>query len=343
MSKTNENQEIEKELKILRNEFETLQNDKPKQTFFKFFAQIKPINFQILQYLIENGENFIYFHLSPLHYLCSNPSLNEEMMRILIEKGANFIASSYQHKKPIENCSNILKKYYESSPSFAQDFQHFFQKKEFCDSKILNFPVHKLILSNRLSISTEKLQNILRKYSEKEQERILLWIYSGTFKKIPDQPKKDKNFHDKNERKEEDRISILGEIGITNPRRRYFHEDLAKLYTQEETKDFTIEVEGKEIKAHKLILQVRSQTFRNMFISVNDDSNRTKDFSGKSFDSLNLFIKFLYTDKITDEDYNENIQKHGESFDFDFEFFLDYFELNPKSTLLYYQEKFLKK
>ncbi|KAJ5079587.1 leucine-zipper-like transcriptional regulator 1 [Anaeramoeba ignava] len=90
-------------------------------------------------------------------------------------------------------------------------------------------------------------------------------------------------------------------------------------------KDFIIISEDKEIKVHKLILQARSELFRGMFVSVNDNSNRVNDYSDKSNESLSYFIKFLYYDEI---DYGMK-----ESIYDDLEELQDFYQLNERSFL----------
>ncbi|KAJ5070577.1 hypothetical protein M0811_10846 [Anaeramoeba ignava] len=77
-------------------------------------------------------------------------------------------------------------------------------------------------------------------------------------------------------------------------------QDLKELKNQEETKDFTIKIpnENKHIRVHSLILLARSELYRGMLISVNDESKSAPDFSGRSFKSIKKIVKYFYTGKI---------------------------------------------
>ncbi|KAJ3432890.1 guanidine nucleotide exchange factor [Anaeramoeba flamelloides] len=58
------------------------------------------------------------------------------------------------------------------------------------------------------------------------------------------------------------------------------------------------EEEFEEIPVHKFILITRCGLFRNMFENIQEETTSIKDFSNKSIDSLEVFVKYLYTDKI---------------------------------------------
>ncbi|KAJ5067870.1 speckle-type poz protein [Anaeramoeba ignava] len=112
--------------------------------------------------------------------------------------------------------------------------------------------------------------------------------------------------------------------------------DLSKLYQQNETKDFTIICEEKEIKVHKLILQIRSELFKGMFLSVNDTSNQVHDYTGKSFQTIQELIYFLYHDKIDETKLTkENIEEFVD--------LKDFYELNQNSILGSYLVDFYSK
>ncbi|KAJ5079160.1 speckle-type poz protein [Anaeramoeba ignava] len=104
--------------------------------------------------------------------------------------------------------------------------------------------------------------------------------------------------------------------------------DLHQLYQQQETKDFTIIIEEKEIKVHKLILIIRSELFKGMFLlNVQDSTNRVHDYSKKSFETLDQFIYFLYHDKF---DKSKTLNKKIIE---EFEDVKDYYQLNQNSIL----------
>ncbi|KAJ6231195.1 ankyrin repeat-containing protein [Anaeramoeba flamelloides] len=53
-----------------------------------------------------------------------------------------------------------------------------------------------------------------------------------------------------------------------------------------------------QIKSHRLILQTRSNFFRQMFLTFDRNQESFTDFRKQKHNSLNMFIKYLYTDKI---------------------------------------------
>ncbi|KAJ5073734.1 ankyrin repeat ph and sec7 domain containing protein secg-related [Anaeramoeba ignava] len=103
--------------------------------------------------------------------------------------------------------------------------------------------------------------------------------------------------------------------------------DLKILYEKNESKNFIINVENdneiKPIKVDKIILIARSEVFRGMFLSVEDDSNQVKDYSGKSYQTIQKFIHFLYLD---DVDISDAIFE-------EFEDIIDYYQLNEQSRM----------
>ncbi|KAJ5069534.1 cyclin-dependent kinase inhibitor 2c [Anaeramoeba ignava] len=102
--------------------------------------------------------------------------------------------------------------------------------------------------------------------------------------------------------------------------------DFEAFSQQNSTKDFTIIVEEKQIKVHKLILQIRSELFRGMFLSVNDSSNQVHDYSEKSFETINQLIYFFYNDEIDETKIaKENIEEFID--------LKDFYQLNQKSIL----------
>ncbi|KAJ5068430.1 ankyrin repeat protein [Anaeramoeba ignava] len=134
------------------------------------------------------------------------------------------------------------------------------------------------------------------------------------------------------EEKEEKVNELFKEIGFDSKwikekeGRKGILKDLSKLYQQNETKDFTIICEEKEIKVHKLILQIRSELFKGMFeLNVNDTSNQVHDYSGKSFETIQELIYFLYHDEFEKEIPKEIFEE--------FEDLKDFYLLNPKSIL----------
>ncbi|KAJ3441878.1 hypothetical protein M0812_13898 [Anaeramoeba flamelloides] len=88
--------------------------------------------------------------------------------------------------------------------------------------------------------------------------------------------------------------------------------------------------ETKEIKVHKLILYARSDLYRNIFKFSDQKFNQIKDYSGISFDGLNVLIKFLYSEDLewSLQNYVKKIQIINE-----LEGAQEYFLLNKYSSL----------
>ncbi|KAJ5077164.1 btk-binding protein-related [Anaeramoeba ignava] len=95
--------------------------------------------------------------------------------------------------------------------------------------------------------------------------------------------------------------------------------DIGKLYEDENGKDFTIVTKEMEIKAHKFILSARSELFRGMFLSVNDESNRVQDYSAKSPKAIQSIIQFFYLKTL---DFSLTEQELE-----DVEFLVDYYQV----------------
>ncbi|KAJ3446125.1 phytochrome-interacting ankyrin-repeat protein 1-related [Anaeramoeba flamelloides] len=105
---------------------------------------------------------------------------------------------------------------------------------------------------------------------------------------------------------------------------------IQQLFLDESSKDFAIILKNnKQIKVHKLILVVRSALFREMFKNIKDPNiTQINDYTGKSINSFNVLIKYLYTEEIDKNDLNDEIV--GELQDS-----IEYFQLNPKCDFLY--------
>ncbi|KAJ5074783.1 hypothetical protein M0811_07826 [Anaeramoeba ignava] len=228
-----------------------------------------------------------------------------------------------------ENISNyhILCGYYKSfiyySPSFSnleEDLIKLFERKEFCDISFKTengeiIKAHKLILKYRLDQNQnqiEKLQEIISKKSIKESNQIFEMIYSNRIinPKLYSEIKEIINLNEKIEE---------------TMKRIYLNED-----ENENEKDFIIERKEKQYKFPKLILIMRSELYRGMFLSVtNDTSNKVTDYSELSNKSFQIFEYWIYSNQIKDE-----IQITQEIID-ELERGIDYFQLNQTNPNLF--------
>ncbi|KAJ5074151.1 hypothetical protein M0811_00779 [Anaeramoeba ignava] len=169
-------------------------------------------------------------------------------------------------------CRNEKSFLYYSPPSFSnleEDLIKLFRRKEFCDISFKTkngeiIEAHKLILKYRLNQNQneiEKLQEIISKKSIKESNQIFEMIYSNNSKINPKLYSEIKEIINSNEKIEE------------TMKRIYLNEN-------ENEKDFIIERKEKQYKFPKLILIMRSELYRGMFLSVTEDkSNKVTDYS----------------------------------------------------------------
>ncbi|KAJ5079725.1 chromosome condensation regulator rcc1 repeat protein [Anaeramoeba ignava] len=208
---------------------------------------------------------------------------------------------------------------YYSPPSFSnleEDLIKLFRRKEFCNISFKTengeiIEAHKLILKYRLKQNQnqiEKLQEIISKKSIKESNQIFEMIYSN---KIIN-PKL---------------YSEIKEIINSNEK---IEETMKRIYLNENEKDFIIERKEKQYKFPKLILIMRSELYRGMFLSVtNDTSNKVTDYSELSNKSFQIFEYWIYSNQI-----KEGIEITQEIID-EFEGGIDYFQLNQTNPNLF--------
>ncbi|KAJ5078867.1 hypothetical protein M0811_04590 [Anaeramoeba ignava] len=177
------------------------------------------------------------------------------------------------------------------SPSFSnleEDLIKLFRRKEFCDISFKTkngeiIEAHKLILKYRLNQNEnqiEKLQEIISNKSIKESNQIFEMIYSNNSKINPILYSEIKEIINSNEKIEE------------TMKRIYLNEN-------ENEKDFIIERKEKQYKFPKLILIMRSELYRGMFLSVTEDkSNKVTDYSELSNKSFQILEYWIYSNQI---------------------------------------------
>ncbi|KAJ5076031.1 regulator of chromosome condensation [Anaeramoeba ignava] len=208
--------------------------------------------------------------------------------------------------------------YYSSSFSnLEEDLIKLFRRKEFCDISFKTkngeiIEAHKLILKYRLNQNEnqiEKLQEIISKKSIKESNQIFEMIYSNNSKINPKLYSEIKEIINLNEKIEE---------------------TMKRIYLNENEKDFIIERKEKQYKFPKLILIMRSELYRGMFLSVTEDtSNKVTDYSELSNKSFQIFEYWIYSNQIKDE-----IQITQEIIE-ELERGIDYFQLNQTNPNLF--------
>ncbi|KAJ5075596.1 claret isoform a [Anaeramoeba ignava] len=210
------------------------------------------------------------------------------------------------------------------SPSFSnleEDLIKLFRRKEFCDISFKTengeiIEAHKLILKYRLNQNQnqiEKLKEIISNKSIKESNQIFEMIYSNNSKINPKLYSEIKEIINLNEKIEE------------TMKRIYLNEN-----ENENEKDFIIERKEKKYKFPKLILIMRSELYRGMFLSVTEDkSNKVTDYSELSNKSFQIFEYWIYSNQIKDE-----IQITQEIID-EIQIGIDYFQLNQTNPNLF--------
>ena len=82
-----------------------------------------------------------------------------------------------------------------------------------------------------------------------------------------------------------------------------------------ESSDIKIICEGKEFPCHKLILSLRSSVFKRMF-SSDWKSEPTLPIKDVSADTMETFLKFLYTDELELDEINPNLLVLADKYDF---------------------------
>ncbi|KAJ5073648.1 btk-binding protein-related [Anaeramoeba ignava] len=207
--------------------------------------------------------------------------------------------------------------YYSPFSNLEEDLIKLFQRKEFCDISFKTengeiIEAHKLILKYRLNQNEneiEKLQEIISKKSIKESNQIFEMIYSNNSKINPKLYSEIKEIINLNEKIEE---------------------TMKRIYLNENEKDFIIERKEKQYKFPKLILIMRSELYRGMFLSVTEDtSNKVTDYSELSNKSFQIFEYWIYSNQIKDE-----IQITQEILN-EIQIGIDYFQLNQTNPNLF--------
>ncbi|KAJ5068086.1 btk-binding protein-related [Anaeramoeba ignava] len=220
-------------------------------------------------------------------------------------------------------CGAFYRSFLYYSPSFSnleEDLIKLFERKEFCDISFKTengeiIEAHKLILKYRLKDyenQIEKLQKIISKKSIKESNQIFEMIYSNRIinSKLYSEIKEIINSNEKIEE---------------TMKRIYLNEN-----ENENEKDFIIERKEKQYKFPKLILIMRSELYRGMFLSVTEDtSNKVTDYSELSNKSFQIFEYWIYSNQIKEEiKITNKIIKELERG-------IDYFQLNQTNPNLF--------
>ncbi|KAJ3442101.1 btk-binding protein-related [Anaeramoeba flamelloides] len=250
--------------------------------------------------------------------------------------------------------------------SLNDDFKQLFKSKKYCDSKLIiisneieiEIPIHKLIIELRTGLKIEKIQSIIneKKINKKDIFIFLKWTYYDKFEYS----------------KQNQLLQIFNSFELSFPPQNDLKEDLLKLYNDNNSKDFRILVKNvdvvnngkikdnidvedddeedilkfKQILVHKLILLTRTGLFRDMFDNLNEKENninQINDYSQKSIESLQILIKYFYTNKLDLLDFgNDNKKIDNELLYDELHDSVEYYQLNRNSYFHYQLNQMVK-
>ncbi|KAJ5072630.1 claret isoform a [Anaeramoeba ignava] len=338
---------IDHSIMLIENENDEYQNQNPKRKvyscgYYLFNGLGKNRNTyeftEIKSSLFENDDNILDFSVGVYHtlILTSNSKLivfgsnswaqlgngDTEYQPIPIQIELPKLRFNENISNYHISCGSYKSFLYYSPLSFSnleEDLIKLFERKEFCDISFKTkngeiIEAHKLILKYRLNQNQneiEKLKEIISKKSIKESNQIFKMIYSNNSKINPKLYSEIKEIINSNEKIEE------------TMKRIYLNEN-------ENEKDFTIERKEKQYKFPKLILIMRSELYRGMFLSVTEDkSNKVTDYSELSNKSFQIFEYWIYSNQIKDE-----IQITQEIIE-EIQIGIDYFQLNQTNPNLF--------
>ncbi|KAJ5072616.1 ankyrin repeat protein [Anaeramoeba ignava] len=283
-----------------------LEESQITQEIIEFFPKIYSLN-QDLNNFLKSNENFPDFQIK------SNDSFNFNLHKqILLSRFDNDYSilnkfvniCSQKSKEIVQLCITFL---YTGFPDFDNFIERF----------------HNLINYKTQIIQTQKYQNSNDILQNEFFGRIGMNYLRFRNKEIEIEKCKKQN---------EIIEEFFKEIGLDlnwiniKKGRKGIIKDFQKFYQENESKNFTIICEEKEIKVHKLILMIRSELFKGMFLSVEDSSNEVHDYTGKTFETIQQIIYFIYNDEIEENKITKQIIQELEDVK-------DYYQLNQNSFL----------
>ncbi|KAJ6230948.1 btk-binding protein-related [Anaeramoeba flamelloides] len=227
--------------------------------------------------------------------------------------------------------------YLDFKNTLSQDLGILFKTQKFCDCEIgtlgNQIPVHKNLIECRTKLTIDQIQNKLfgeNSINKEQTLNFLKWIY---YDEISDIEKLEQTFN---------LLELTFPPSVDNT----LEKDIAQLYQDDASKDFKIlvkiedddekdedeeeEENYEEIRVHKFILLARSGLFRAMFDYVNEkeNTNQVQDYTRKSIESLEILIKYLYTNSIeltADQDPKLIVDELSDA--------VEYYQLNDQCNL----------
>ncbi|KAJ3440624.1 ankyrin repeat ph and sec7 domain containing protein secg-related [Anaeramoeba flamelloides] len=308
---------------------------------------------------------------TPIELISLHENSNEIIPRILNSNPdiANFVVQKCLTicKEKIET-----QKYFLQFNNLQKIFEQFLIRQELADLINVenNIKIHSFIFKMRFGndLDYNKIFKKICKIKDKNLiQKLLLYVYTGNILfEVPvyEDKRKVSNFlltqyaqyylrmHEtsisnfeklkRNKYKEENEIfQLLVNLGLIKNNFKNFRytigrnaliHDLSKMLNNAESMNFTMFVDNKPIKLHKEILIIRSDLYRNMFISINDETNEIKDFSGISYKAMKVLIHFFYTESISKDIQLSIIDELLDR--------IDYFQLNENTS---FEEKLKEK
>ncbi|KAJ3444082.1 wd repeat-containing protein [Anaeramoeba flamelloides] len=240
----------------------------------------------------------------------------------------NYIYATVENKIVLINLENVVKT--TKRHSSANNFLSFFKNPKFSDFEIFGVPVHKFLIKLRCRKEPKEIKAILENNFKREEAcQFLKWVYG-------------KNFYSPSLVSAVQKIA--NSFGIQDLKSRSLQSDLIRAYKDENSKDFSLlakdtdddeeDDEYEEIKVHKFILLAKCGLFRDFFENTQPKNNQVKDYSGKSIESVEHFIKYLYfNDLILSGDDDPQLISE------ELEDAVDYYQLSKNCNLPYCLKK----
>ncbi|KAJ3436412.1 erad-associated e3 ubiquitin-protein ligase component-related [Anaeramoeba flamelloides] len=261
---------------------------------------------------------------SALHLVCQTSKKTQfQLFQLLIDHGANPYLKNNSNKTPIDLLkAKSDKKMFCCEISIIEDFLNVFQAEELTDLIICNKKVNRFWVEYRIGRRfTFNDHQILSQYSCQEVRQWLKWVYTGMI-----EDERGIILRISNHLKIRDFQQKTGKCGLIN--------DLRILIQETNSMDFTLIVDQKFLKMHKFIMQTRSNLFRGLFLSVTQIFNQVKDYSKKSYQTLNCLRDFIYSDSFSNNNLINNNKQNIFTLIEDLKDAKEYYQLNKKSKLI---------
>ncbi|KAJ6236804.1 hypothetical protein M0813_27549 [Anaeramoeba flamelloides] len=194
--------------------------------------------------------------------------------------------------------------------------------------KILNF-LQKAFKALKLTFPPQNSleKDLLKLYNDNESKDFSIYVEKKTF---TNQKNRKQN---KNKKRKENEKIMETNVGNEKPT---IGEEQDKNKQNKKINKINEEKEYERIKVHKLILLTRSKLFSDMFDNLNEEEkniNQIRDYTGKSKDSIEILMKYFYTDKM-DLNENELFKIDPELIFEELEDSIEYYQLNENGNLI---------